>query len=738
MEGTIVREDPFLKQIPVNPDHGVKMVRKGGELLLHVKYFTPELQRLLTFTPKSKAQFPKSYYGFTRYGDQVVGLPRSFAITAFPHASIRPPLDETRLFAKPNTAENIFPMTTRIFPSQVEARDAIVEQLLHSKTKSAMLNLPCGVGKTVISFSVAHELSKRLGRGLRILFCCFVNTQIAQAIERIQDHCHESVRIGVFQQDRRPKDDDHIVVCSMDTLRNLTDARELEPFDIAIFDEAHHMSSETRVATNNLAVPATYKLAMTATLERPDGLEYIVNYMMGPLTYQGERTEWIMDIFNVPVHVPNFAPVVGSNGVDYHKTVMRLFNETTFCDDLVTVIEHVAFVMKRKVCVTSQYLRPIQMIVDALGPDVAGKIVGGMTQKQRDLALTKDVIVGTESCIRESLDTSVTAVIPATSIKFIGSWKQVIGRANRSISLQPGCQVPLAVDVYCSSCPVFRNHHSETRPDKAPGRHQFNMKQPGFAIYRCSTDMKQRVLVRSRRRPMFDGDVGFDASLCEKSRTLPRTQQTAVQPNTAFRSIDDIFRQMRTRHHTTKRKAPAAQPTDPPTEELKRMRKHAAGVLPRFVYTDGACQNNGRHHAKAGVGVYFGPGHVHNVSCPLVGDVQTNQRAELTAFIMALNQIHRHNAKIKRPQGEHPAPITIMSDSKYVVDAWNRKWVAGWKKRQWLTTKGTPVANQDLWERAEAMRSNVAEYVDVQWVKGHSGCQGNDEADRLAVEGISK
>jgi ribonuclease HI len=78
------------------------------------------------------------------------------------------------------------------------------------------------------------------------------------------------------------------------------------------------------------------------------------------------------------------------------------------------------------------------------------------------------------------------------------------------------------------------------------------------------------------------------------------------------------------------------------------------------VYTDGACTGNGRTGARAGVGVYFGDDEnsVYNVSEPLQGPVQTNQRAELTGVLLAL-LVSLENALVQ--PGER---LLIRTDSK--------------------------------------------------------------------------
>jgi ribonuclease HI len=79
-------------------------------------------------------------------------------------------------------------------------------------------------------------------------------------------------------------------------------------------------------------------------------------------------------------------------------------------------------------------------------------------------------------------------------------------------------------------------------------------------------------------------------------------------------------------------------------------------------------------------------------------------------------------------------PLRIMADSRYVIDALT-KWVWGWKKRDWKTAKGDPVANRELIEEIhQAMDGRSIEFV---WVRGHAGHPLNEAADvraRTAAE----
>lgn len=93
----------------------------------------------------------------------------------------------------------------------------------------------------------------------------------------------------------------------------------------------------------------------------------------------------------------------------------------------------------------------------------------------------------------------------------------------------------------------------------------------------------------------------------------------------------------------------------------------------------------------------------------------TNNRMELLAVIVALE-------KLKNPKSE----ITIYTDSKYVCDSVEKKWVLGWEKKGFKGKK-----NEDLWKRFLILYRKHK--VSFQWVKGHAGNEFNERADELAV-----
>lgn len=97
----------------------------------------------------------------------------------------------------------------------------------------------------------------------------------------------------------------------------------------------------------------------------------------------------------------------------------------------------------------------------------------------------------------------------------------------------------------------------------------------------------------------------------------------------------------------------------------------------------------------------------------------TNNKMELLAAIEALAHVRNTNM-----------PITMYVDSSYVVNGIT-KWVAGWKRNNWITSTKTPVENRKFWERLD----QVAAPLTITWnrVSGHAGLPGNERADEIAT-----
>ena len=131
------------------------------------------------------------------------------------------------------------------------------------------------------------------------------------------------------------------------------------------------------------------------------------------------------------------------------------------------------------------------------------------------------------------------------------------------------------------------------------------------------------------------------------------------------------------------------------------------------IYTDGAAKGNP------------GPGG-YGVVMELVGSpykkefyegfrYTTNNRMELLAVVVGLEKLKNLNTS-----------VLVTSDSKYVVDAVEKRWVFQWEKKGFAGKK-----NPDLWMRFLKIYRNHK--VDFQWIKGHNNHPQNERCDELAV-----
>lgn len=141
-----------------------------------------------------------------------------------------------------------------------------------------------------------------------------------------------------------------------------------------------------------------------------------------------------------------------------------------------------------------------------------------------------------------------------------------------------------------------------------------------------------------------------------------------------------------------------------------------------FIYTDGSCLGNpgpggwgailrladGSHEKE------FSGGFAHT----------TNNRMEITAVLEALAAL------------KSPCKVELYTDSQYVCNAVEKKWLFGWKAKNWVKADKKPVKNRDLWEKMLPLL--MQHKVDFHWLKGHAGHPENERCDELARAQASK
>lgn len=137
-----------------------------------------------------------------------------------------------------------------------------------------------------------------------------------------------------------------------------------------------------------------------------------------------------------------------------------------------------------------------------------------------------------------------------------------------------------------------------------------------------------------------------------------------------------------------------------------------------IIYTDGACSGNPGPGGWGAILMYK------DNKKEISGGRKdtTNNVMELTAVIEGLKML------------KFPCDVEVYSDSAYVVNAFNQKWINSWIKNNWKTSGKEPVKNKEIWQELyELTKIHNVKFIKV---KGHSDNEYNNRCDELARAAI--
>ena len=139
------------------------------------------------------------------------------------------------------------------------------------------------------------------------------------------------------------------------------------------------------------------------------------------------------------------------------------------------------------------------------------------------------------------------------------------------------------------------------------------------------------------------------------------------------------------------------------------------------IYTDGSARGNPDGPGGFGTVLHYrdGSGQLHVKEISGGYKRTTNNRMELMAAVAGLEALNR------------PCEVSLYSDSKYLVDAFNQHWFDSWLKKNWKRGKNEDVKNVDLWKRL--LKAKELHQVTFHWVKGHADHPQNERCDQLAT-----
>jgi len=138
------------------------------------------------------------------------------------------------------------------------------------------------------------------------------------------------------------------------------------------------------------------------------------------------------------------------------------------------------------------------------------------------------------------------------------------------------------------------------------------------------------------------------------------------------------------------------------------------------IFIDGSCLNNGKDDPITGIGIYWGdPNHKNNVSELLPIDITTNNGAELSAAVRAIEMAIDQGFK----------KIQICSDSQYLVNGITI-YIHNWVKKDWRTKGSIEPKNLQLWKTLFELKDKIE--IVWRYVRSHAGVVPNEYADELA------
>lgn len=324
---------------------------------------------------------------------------------------------------------------------QVPAVECVIENL-NPAPKGAILFAPCGKGKTVMGL----EIARRLGR--KTLVLVHKEFLVEQWLERANTFLPEA-KVGFWQRDTVPQGDEDIVIGMVQSIcnpRREYDPKIYECFGTLIADETHRYAApmwQEAISKFNSA----FRVGLTATPERKDGMQKALFLHIGPIVYEMEGHKRVPTIWRINTDIKIKVPHLYNGEVNTSKMITDL-SKVRERTDLVIRMTLRALKKGRKILILSERVSHVKEMKDLLEKELTDTdfstslYIGGMSQEKRQKSAESDVIVGTYAMAQEGLDIpeldTLILSTPKTSIT------QSVGRILRDA---PNKKDPVVLDI---------------------------------------------------------------------------------------------------------------------------------------------------------------------------------------------------------------------------------------------------------------------------------------------------
>ncbi|KAG5183902.1 P-loop containing nucleoside triphosphate hydrolase protein [Tribonema minus] len=352
----------------------------------------------------------------------------------------------------PHIAVTTAPLSVTLRPHQAAALTAIESAFAAEHGGGGVLVLPCGFGKTMTAIALAQRM------GVRCLIVCHTGVLMEQWRAAIAQFVPDAV-IGEMQQNKFVVDGCTHVIASLKSVA----LRDYPPHGCGLLciDEAHHISA--LLLSKAVAKLGTrWRLGLSATPTRADGLSPFMTWSLGPTLFEQEReAKTGLRVFAVRV----------TTGPVKTKTLRRAGKEVANISGMMNLLvkksvaatrrqELVAAWIRlcaskgRKVLVLADRLELLRDLSKQMGEFSFGFMTGAVKVKDRAAAAEAQILLGTYGVVAEGFDEPrLDTVVLTTPRSGQSVMTQVVGRL-----LRDGGKSPLVID-FVDDVPLFVGMH---------------------------------------------------------------------------------------------------------------------------------------------------------------------------------------------------------------------------------------------------------------------------------------
>jgi len=377
--------------------------------------------------------------------EQWLGVPRSWGLQqAWLEHNI---VDETVFRSRGWPAISI----EKYWSGQEDSINAITKSFTGG-TLGALLEAPCGSGKTLMGLAVAANLNTPV-------LVVVHKEDLAHQWQKTAKRCFGAVDIGHIQRDKWSFMGKHLVTATAQTLysrRHKLPKKFIDSFGLVIYDEGHRYPAETFEHVLRM-MPAAHRLAVSATWRRKDGLECVWDWHVGRVEWRTASTRLVGEYAQVKWETNLYDKMFLQYGrISHTQWVTAISENDKYNAWLADELTRGAEVGRRVLCVSDRvaHLQNLQHRILGKGLGVTVGLYVGSTDKKKltihelEAAKQCDIILATYGMMSEGTD------IPALDTLFIGTPRvdveQVVGRIQRH---KDGKRRLLVVD------PVFQTRY---------------------------------------------------------------------------------------------------------------------------------------------------------------------------------------------------------------------------------------------------------------------------------------